>query len=99
MIAIMMNKNVKKVLTYGGSVLCSLGIILVVPLIIHPNMSGNAAPGGGTATVVSFTNGNPNTTNPKETCTIIYRMDGHSVPITETPEYCQSIKVGDTIKF
>lgn len=95
----MMNKKVKKFLTYSGSVLCSLGIILTVPLIIHSNSPEKTSLGGGTATVVSFTEGNQNTSNPKETCTIIYRMDGNLVPITETPEYCAGIKVGDTVKF
>lgn len=95
----MMNRSVKKVVSYSGAVLCSLGIILAVPLIIHPNASGNPSAPSGEATVVSFTNDNPNTMNPKETCTIIYRMDGDLVTITETPEYCQTIKVGDKIKF
>ena len=94
-----MNKNVKKVVSYGGAVMCSLGIILAVPLIIHPNTPEKTAPGSGTATVVSFTTDNPNTINPKETCTIVYRMDGNLVPITETPEYCQNVKVGDKTKF
>lgn len=94
-----MSKNAKKVFTYSGAVLCSLGIILAVPLIVHPNVAVKQATTTGEATVVSFTNDNPNTANPKETCTITYRMDGDLVPITETPEYCQSIKVGDKIRF
>lgn len=79
--------------------MCSLGIIMAVPLIIHPNVPRTPVAPSDTATVVSFTTGNSNPTTPKETCTIVYRLDGDLVPITETPEYCQSIKIGDTIRF
>jgi hypothetical protein len=95
----MMSKKVKKVVAYGGAVMCSLGIILAVPLIIHPNASGGAVPPGDEATVVSFTNGNENTIHPNETCTIVYRLDGDLIQITETLEYCQTIKAGDKIKI
>lgn len=94
-----MNKKAKKVFTYSGSVMCALGIILAVPLIIHPNVSGKTSSSDDTATVVSFSNGNPNSMNPKETCTIVYRLDGDLVPITETPEYCKSVKIGDKVKI
>jgi hypothetical protein len=95
----MTSKKGKKVFTYGGAVICSLGIILAVPLIIHPNITDKPNAPSGTATVVSFTTGNTNTITPTETCTIIYRVDGDLIPITETPEYCKSIKVGDQTKF
>lgn len=95
----MMSKNAKKVFSYGGAVMCSLGIILAVPLIIHPDVAVEQTTTTGEATVLSFTNDNPNSANPKETCTIVYRMDGYLVSITETPEYCQSVKVGDKTKF
>lgn len=93
-----MNKKAKKIFTYGGAVMCSLGIITAVPLIIHPGTS-NTPMSKDTATVVSFTTGNTNPKVPDETCTIVYRMDGYLVPITETPEYCANIKVGDKTKF
>lgn len=79
--------------------MCSLGIILMVPLIIHPGSSSQTPAPDDTATVVSFSDGNSNSMNPAETCTIVYRMDGELIPITETPEYCQKIKVGDKIKI
>lgn len=94
-----MNKKAKKVFAYVGSVMCSLAIILAVPLIVHPNVSRQTPVSDDTATVVSFSNGNPNSMNPEETCTIVYRLDGDLIPITETPEYCQSIKVGDKVKI
>jgi hypothetical protein len=92
----MISPKVKKVFTYSGAVICSLGIITAVPLIIHPNVSENPS---DTATVVSFTTGNSNPAVPKETCTIVYRLDGDLIPITETPEYCQNIKIGDKVKI
>jgi hypothetical protein len=95
----MINKKVKKIFAYVGSVMCSLAIILAVPLIVHPNVSGEVPASDNTATVVSFSNGNPNSMNPKETCTIMFRLDGDLIPITETPEYCESIKVGDKVKI
>lgn len=95
----MSSSKVKKVCTYAGGVLCSLGIIMAVPLIIHPGTSHTPVAPSDTATVVSFTTGNANPSVPKETCTIVYRMDGNLVPITETPAYCAGIKVGDTVKF
>lgn len=95
----MMSPKIKKVFTYAGAVICSLGIITAVPLIIHPDVSRTPMAPSDTATVVSFTTGNSNPTVPKETCTIVYRLDGDLIPITETPEYCRNIKVGDKVKI
>jgi hypothetical protein len=95
----MMSSKVKKVFTYGGAVICSLVIITAVPLIIHPDASRAPVAPSDTATVVSFTTGNSNPAVPRETCTIVYQLDDDLIPITETPEYCQSIKVGDKVKI
>lgn len=94
-----MSKNAKKIFAYSGAVMCSLGIITAVPLIIHPDVSRTPMAPSDTATVVSFTTGNSNPAIPEETCTIVYRMDGDLIPITETPEYCQNIKIGDKVKI